>query len=203
MGSLYRRKQTRPDGTSYEAEDLVDQVLPGRAGGAREHRHPQRNRRAAQSTHDVVELSPWVSPGVVYARSSPVVHMKRLDLWAAYNAASENMIAVLDDFERDSTPANRAKTHAAIRQYIECLHPLIGHEAAFRYEASWRRFEDATARLEQLNATMASLSPLDATDAELMRELEQVMLDTSTAFALEQVALKTLLDEALERDQKG
>ena len=113
------------------------------------------------------------------------------------------MMAAIVDFEQDSTPAKRATTHAAIRQYIECLPPLIGSEAAFRYEASWRRFEDAVARAAQLNATMASRSSLDATDPELMRELEEVVLHTSTAFALEQVALKALLNDAWERDQKG
>ena len=128
--------------------------------------------------------------------------MKRQALWAAHNAASKRMMAALDDFERDSSPSVRAKTHAAIHRYIQCLHPLIGHEAAFRYEASWRRFEDATDQIQEFFAAIAGRT-VDATDAELQRRLERAVLDTGTAFALVQLALGALLDEAWERDQKG
>jgi hypothetical protein len=127
--------------------------------------------------------------------------MTRRDLWAVHKAASDKMMAALDAFEEESTPAKRAETHAAIRQFIESLGPLIGHEAGFRYEASWRLFEDATARTEQLHATLGGRRELDPTDVALLRDVEQEALDRGDAFEREQVALQALLDEAWERDQ--
>jgi hypothetical protein len=122
--------------------------------------------------------------------------MKRLDLWDVRHAASQRMVAALAVFEEKSTPANRAKAHAAIQQFMECLPSLIGQEAACRYQASWRRFEDAAARAEQLFATLAGRPHLDATDAALMRDIEEEAVESGKAFEREQLVLQALLDDA-------
>jgi hypothetical protein len=126
----------------------------------------------------------------------------RRALWVAHKAASDQMMAALDDFEQESTPGKRADTHAAIRQFIESLRPLIGDEPAARYEASWQRFEEAAARTEQLHATMSGRRHLDPTDVAMMNEVEHEAVDSGQAFEREQIAVQALLDEVWERDQE-
>ena len=111
-------------------------------------------------------------------------------------------MAALDEFRRDNTHAVRAKTHAAIHQYIECLHPLVGYEAAFRYEASWRAFEDASARAERRKIAEADRPALDALNAALIKELDRELLNAGLTFVNEQVILKTALDNAWKRDER-
>jgi hypothetical protein len=127
---------------------------------------------------------------------------KRRALWAAHNVASQRMIAALHDFHRDNTGGLRARTSAPVGAYVQCLPPLIGHEAAFRYEAAWRAFEHATTYAEQYKAAMAASGALDEANAALSEALERELENAARAFASEQVALKTALEAAWERDEQ-
>jgi hypothetical protein len=127
---------------------------------------------------------------------------KRRVLWAAHNAASQRMSAALRDYQRDNTAGIRATTSAAVREFVESLPPLIGHEAAFRYEAAWRAWEEATIRAERRHNTMDDSGALDAPDTELSQELDRELADAARAFAGEQIDLKTALEAAWERDEK-
>jgi hypothetical protein len=134
--------------------------------------------------------------------SAPLPRRRRA-LWAFHHSSWDRLSAAIAHFQRDHTPAVRATTHALMREYIDALHPLIGRQAAFRYEASWQAFEEATDRSAQLNATMAARAALDETDTAMVDELERELVSAGEAFAWEQVVLKTALESAWDRDQKG
>jgi hypothetical protein len=118
------------------------------------------------------------------------------DGWAALGAASDAVLAEFADWQQDNTPTTRAKLGSAIREFCEYLGPVIGNEAAFRYQATWQAFEDAVDRDAQLTATMAAQPTIDAGDAALMRHLRRERDAAREAFEHLQTATQAALDEA-------
>jgi len=117
------------------------------------------------------------------------------DPWAALDAASNAVRAEFADWQQDNTPTTRATLGSAIRELCECLGPVIGNEAAFRYQASWQAFQDALDRYAQLTATMAGHTPIDMADAVLMRHLGRELDAAREAFEHVQTTTQAALDE--------
>ena len=130
--------------------------------------------------------------------------MKRAELWMALVDASEVLQAASAAARREPTPATCMQADAAIPAFLDCLPPLIGHKAAFRFEASWRAFKNAREQQEQLTAAIAArpLIDMEAADAGLMRHVQRELDDTHQAFEHVSAETQAALHEAQARDRR-
>ena len=92
-------------------------------------------------------------------------------LWDALGKAADAVPAAVDEYERAPTPQTRDAMDAALHEYVQRLRPVIGDAEAFRYEASSATYQNATDRVEQLNARLSTLPSMDETDRTRRRRL--------------------------------
>jgi hypothetical protein len=121
-------------------------------------------------------------------------------LWAAHDHAVERLSVTHAELRDHDTPATLAQCHAAIGDYADTLEPLIGHEAASRFAASWHACEVAESRVDHLNATLSSRSVLDATDVTLRDDLTREAEALAKVFSREQTIVFAAVVEARKRD---
>ena len=115
--------------------------------------------------------------------------------WTALGAAADAVRAEFADWEQDNTLTTHARLGSAIREFCEYLSPIIGNEAAFRYQTAWEALTYAVDRLAQLTATMAAQPTVDVGDAALMRHLRRERDAAREAFDHIQAATQAALDE--------
>jgi hypothetical protein len=126
--------------------------------------------------------------------------MKREQLWSDIADKADALEEANEDWRLEDTPVKRLKLESALREYIGCLGPIIGHEAAFRYEASWQAFQDASDRQAQLVDTMATQPTFDQDDADLLHRALEEQDVAMKAFDRSLAALLRALEEARQRD---
>ena len=111
------------------------------------------------------------------------------------------MMAALDEFRRNDTHAVRARTHVAIHEYIECLHPLVGTRLRSGMRRVGARSKTRPPAPQRRKIAEADRPALDALSAALIKELDRELVNVGLAFVNEQLILKRALDNAWERDE--
>jgi hypothetical protein len=125
--------------------------------------------------------------------------MNRAGLWKALAAAADDVADATTAYEADDTPATRHRMDAAARTYCELLAPVVGQEAAFRYEAVLQQCRDAADRLERLKAAYVGRA-LDDADTELLSRLSHDQAEALAAVGAAEESLNAALAEAEARD---
>lgn len=118
----------------------------------------------------------------------------RDELWQALAEASHALGTSFLNWKTAPTPANGLTLEAAIRGDANLLGPVIGHEAAFQFEAAYQAFVEAMDRHQALLATFAARPTLDESDVALMRGLQKDYEDAVTAFEVVEAATLTRID---------
>ena len=119
------------------------------------------------------------------------------DLCKALGEATDALPAAVDAYERAPTSHTRDVMDAALHEYVQRLCPVIGDVEAFRYEARSATYQNATDRVEQLNARLSTLPSMDEADRTLRRRLLEEREVAGKAFERARAALEAALERAL------
>jgi len=128
--------------------------------------------------------------------------MRRQQLWQALSDAAHAVMTATEDWKEDPTPAKRAVVDGAVARYVDYLAPVIGSEAAFRFEATTRAFNDAVDRFASLIATLQG-RVLDAADVQLLQGVAAEQVAAGRAYVASQSALLAALNKAHLLDEQG
>jgi hypothetical protein len=127
--------------------------------------------------------------------------MKRVELWEALSRAADAVETASDVWQREPSLQNRVMVDVSARQFVECLSPVIGTQAACRYEACLRALHDSIARHASLHATMQGRT-LDAGDMKLLNQLELEEMVASWSYTAAKTALMADISAAHTRDEE-
>lgn len=134
--------------------------------------------------------------------------MAREELWRVLNEAAEALDESFDALEESfntstalQIPYARAAVEAAVSRYCDCLGPILGHGAAFTYQASWQASLDAIERHERLRATLAAKPTTDVADAAMLRQLKGELDAAARNHLQADAAMRAALDETQARDR--
>ena len=128
--------------------------------------------------------------------------MSRAELWAALREAADAVPAAVDEYERAPTTETRNAMDAALHEYVQRLRPVIGDAEAFCYEASSATYQNATVRLEELNARLSTLPSVEETDRTLRRRFLEEREAARKAFVEARATLDAALKRAIARDNE-
>src|SRR5687768_13026316 len=102
--------------------------------------------------------------------------MARRESWEAFDAVEGELQGAFDAWRNNNNVTTRAALSAAVIRWASVLAPLIGHRAAFQFEAALTRAMDAMDRNERLLASVAAQelrgAPLDDGDVALLRQFQ-------------------------------
>lgn len=130
-----------------------------------------------------------------------MVTVRNVDAWRALGAASDRCLAAFEAWNEERTSPHTAREmEAAAGDYAECLAPLIGHEAAFAYEAATRALLEAIERHAQLNLTMSLAKSIDAIDAEMLLQCAADQRAAEKARKTAEAAVLAALEKAKARN---
>jgi hypothetical protein len=120
----------------------------------------------------------------------------RDELWQDLADASDELFASMGAYTAAQTPGTCTRVETAIREYTTRLAPVIGAVAAFEFQTSWQAVMDATDRLVRLQTSLSGQPSIDATDTELLHQLQSVQQAALGALTVSEVALQARIDEA-------
>jgi hypothetical protein len=120
----------------------------------------------------------------------------RDDLWRDLAEASDELFDSMSAYTAAQTPEISTRVETAIREYTTRLAPVIGAVAAFEFQTSWQAVMDATDRLVRLQMSLSEQPSIDATDRELLHQLQSEQVAALSALTASEVALQARIDEA-------
>jgi len=124
------------------------------------------------------------------------------ELWKALADASDEVGAAMSEYRAGQTPRTSTRIEKAIREYMDCLVPVIGAAAAFQFHASWETYIAVADRQTRLLAALSGQPRIDDADAAMLQELEHESQAAMAAHESAQAALRVQLDAAAERDEQ-
>jgi hypothetical protein len=126
--------------------------------------------------------------------------MQRHDLWRALRDALDVFQGAILGWTQADSSASRSNMRAVAGDYIRCLHPVIGHEAAFQFEVALQRYLDALDRREQFRTTLNGRSTLNEDETGIRRILREDADAALGALQVVQRVVLTKLDDVGHRE---